>query len=155
MAEEQVAEAFDASDPAAEANVKRDAARFARQDADVLRMMMRTKEGRAFLYRFLDRCHIYSTTFAPGQSDVTAFQLGEENVGKRLMLEAQSASVDLYVQMIKEQRAEEARLDEVRRREQRNREQAEAAQTAEELMAPLPPPAGYPGGPALKPKKSR
>ena len=88
-------------------------------------------------------------------STVTAFQLGEENVGKRLMLEAQSASVDLYVQMIKEQRAEEARLDEVRRREQRNREQAEAAPTAEELMAPLPPPAGYPGGPALKPKKSR
>lgn len=149
MADE--AETFDASDPVAEGNAKRDAARHAREDADVLRKIMHDKQGRAWLYRQLESCHIYSSTFTPGQSDVTAFQLGEENYGKKLMLASQSASVDLYMQMIREQQAEEKRLEDVRRTENRNRQ--EQTVSAADLVAPLPPPAGFPGGPALKPKK--
>lgn len=149
MAEETL-ETFDATDVAAEDNAKRDAKRRERQDADVLRNVMRTKEGRAWLYRQLDLCHIYTATFAPGQADVTAFQLGEENIGKRLMMAAIDASPDLYMAMIKDQRDEEKRLNEVRRTERKNREEAEQGASAEKQVAPLPPPAGYPGGPALK-----
>lgn len=150
MAEE--AEPFDATDPAAINNAEREAKRQAKQDADALRSLMLSKAGRAFLYRRLERCHIYATTFAPGQPDVTAFNLGEENVGKQLMSEAMDASPDLYVTMIKEQRDEAKRLDQVRETEQRNRENAERPPSAEEMVAPLPPPAGYPGGPPLKKK---
>jgi len=147
---------FDATDPAAIANAERDAKRHAREDADALRALMHTKAGRGFLYRLLDRCHIYSTTFSPGQPDLTAFQLGEENVGKWLMTEAQNASVDLYVQMIKDQRDEAQRLEKVREAEARRRDEQDKPPTAEEMMAPLPPPAGYPGGPPLeKPNKGK
>lgn len=146
-------ETFDATDPAAEANAKRDAARRERNDLDVLRSVMHTKQGRDWLYRFLDSCHINNTPFAPGQPDVTAFHLGEENVGRKLLMIAMAASVDLYMKMIKEQQEEEARLNEVRRKERTNREERDGPVDVSALVAPLPPPAGYPGGPPLPKKK--
>lgn len=153
MADEP-AETFDASDAAAEANVRRDASRIVREDADVLRAIMHNKPGRAWLYRFLESCHIYGSTFAGEETHVGAFQQGEENVGKKLMLATQAASVDLYMTMIKEHQAEEARLSEVRRKERINRErETDTGTTSSAPFPDLPPPAGYPGGPPLpKPK---
>ena len=155
MADEQVTETYDAANPAAEDNARRDAARHAREDADTLRLLMQRKQGRAWLYRKLEACHIYASTFAPGQADVTAFQLGEENVGKRIMLEAIDASPDLYMKMLKEQQDEARRLDDIRRTERKNREQAEGPVDVAGLVADLPPPAGYPGGPSLPVKPLR
>ena len=152
MADEQVSETFDASNPAAEDNARRDAARLLRQDADVLRSIMHSKEGRSWLYRKLASCHIFENPFYPGQSDVTFHALGEQNVGKKLMAETMAASADLYMKMIKEQQDEEKRLNDVRRTERKNREKDEQPISAADLVAPLPPPAGYPGGPPL-PKK--
>lgn len=126
---------FDATDEAAINNAERDVKRHGREDADALRALMHTKAGRAFLYRLLARCHIYSTPFAPGQSDVTAFNLGEENIGKQLMTLAIDASPDLYMQMIKDQRDEEKRLESVREREATKREPS-----GEEQVSPLPEP---------------
>lgn len=152
MADDQPTETFDASDKAAIDNAQREEKRKAREDADVLRTIMHSKTGRAWLYRYLESCHIYGTTFAPGQSDVTFFALGEENAGKRLMSASIEASPDLYITMVKEQRAEEKRLDDVRRTERKNREATEpGAPIATDQVAPLPPPSGYPGGPPLKP----
>ena len=151
MAEDTLSETFDASDAAAVDNAAREDARKGREDADVLRGIMHTKPGRAWLYRHLERCNIYGDTFAPGQSDVTAFKLGQENIGKQLMLKAMDASTDLYVKMISEQKDEEKRLDAVRRTERKNREAADpSAPLTPDLVPHLPPPAGYPGGPPLK-----
>lgn len=153
MADDLPHETFDATDPAAEANARRDAARRERADLDVLRKLMSDKKGRDFLYRFLDSCHINNTPFAPGQPDVTAFHLGEENVGRRVLLLAMGASTDLYMKMITEQQEEEVRLADVRRKERQNREERDGPVDINALVAPLPPPAGYPGGPPL-PKKT-
>lgn len=156
MAEEILTETFDAADPAAIDNAKREEKRREREDADVLRIIMHTKQGRAWLYRRLESCHIYTSTFQPGQPDVTAFALGEENVGKKLMVDAIAASPDLYMTMIKEQRDEEKRLDAVRRTERKNREQRDpAASMTPDLVPHLPPPAGYPGGPPLPPQQKK
>lgn len=151
---DETRETFDAADPAATDNASRDAASKARSDADYLRTIMHSKNGRAWLYRLLERCNIYGESFAPGQPDVTAFKLGHENIGRQLMLAAMDASADLYVKMVNEQRDEEKRLDEVRRRERKNREEREAPVDVSTLVAPLPPPAGFPGGPPL-PKKDK
>lgn len=151
MADDLPTETFDASDQAAIDNASREDSRKAREDADVLRGLMHTKPGRAWLYRFLERCNIYGSTFAAGQADVTAFKLGQENIGKQLMLKAMDASTDLYVKMISEQKDEEKRLDAVRRTERKNREAADPqAPMTPDLVPNLPPPAGYPGGPPLK-----
>jgi hypothetical protein len=146
-------ETFDATDPAAEDNTRRDQARIAREDADVLRGIMHDKKGRAWLLRRLDECHINNSPFAAGQADVTAYHLGEEAVGKRLLTSAMAASVDLYMKAIKENQEEEARQANVRRTERKNREEREGPANVTDLFAPLPPPAGFPGGPPLPKKK--
>jgi hypothetical protein len=145
-------ETFDATDPAADANARREVARRDRADLDVMRGILSTTRGRDWLYRFLDSCHINNTPFSPGQPDVTAYHLGEEAVGKRILLQAMAASTDLYMKMIKEQQEEEQRLAEVRRKERINREEREGPVDVHKMMVDLPPPAGYPGGPPL-PKK--
>lgn len=157
MADDIPRETFDAADPAATDNANREERRKAREDADVLRTIMHSKQGRAWLYRLLEGCHIYSSTFMPGQSDVTFFALGEENAGKKLMNAAIDASADLYMQMIKDQREESRRLDEVRRTERKNREANDphGSSLGDGLVPHLPPPAGYPGGPPLPTKTKR
>lgn len=148
-------ETFAADDPVAENNAKREAARIAREDADVLRLLMHTKPGRAWLYRFLEKCNIMGDSFAPGQPDVTAFRLGQENIGRQLWLASQGASIDLYLTMIKEQQAEEKRLEDVRRTEERRRKEDAEPTTDSALMPDLPPPAGWPGGPDLPTPKNK
>jgi len=148
-------ETFDATDPAADANARREVARRDRADLDVMRLILQAKQGRDWLYRFLDSCHINNTPFSPGQPDVTAYHLGEEAVGKRVLLLAMTASTDLYMKMIKEQQEEELRLAEVRRKERINREEREGPVDVQKMVVDLPPPAGYPGGPPLPKKKGK
>lgn len=145
MADDGPVETFDASDPAAVNNANREDKRREREDADVLRRLMHDKKGRAFLYRLLSRCNIYDDPFAPGQSDVTSFRLGQANIGKQLMLAAMDASTDLYVQMVREQKDEELRLDEVRRKEAEMRQANDPAAPAPVMtgMIDLPPPNAF------------
>lgn len=162
MADETPVETFDATDTAAEDNARREVARHERMDADAIRYVMHRPSGRAWFYRLLTDCHIFGagrvgpvagTSFVPGSSDVTFYQLGEENIGKRLMMEAMNASPDLYLLMIKEQRDDGKRLDEVRRKERINREREDAPVNPQDFTPDLPPPAGFPGGPKLAKKK--
>ena len=69
---------------------------------DVVRNIMQSATGRAWIYKKLEGCHIYGNPFIPGQSDTTAFNLGEANQGKILLAEVQSAAPDLYLTMIQE-----------------------------------------------------
>lgn len=146
---------FDASDPVAENNAKRDQERIARQDRETLRVWLSHKNGRSLLFRKLQACHIFATSYVPGGEDgrrATDFALGEENVGKQIMYELIDAAPDLYMKMIAEQKEEETRIASVREDEEKKRE------TVDDLAVKmqgfdLPPPAGYPGGPPLPVKK--
>lgn len=137
---------FDATDTVAENNARRDIERAARDDADTLRLIMRSKKGRAFILRQLDRCQINSPNkFVPGQPEATAHNLGLEAYGLMLLRDVMAASVDLYMTAIAEAQAEEARKNEVRRGEAKRREEEARPPSAEDQVAALPPPKGYPG----------
>lgn len=158
MADETAPPPFDATDPAAYDNTKRDAERQARDDADVIRIVMMTKKGRAFILRQLDRCYINSgAKFVLGAPDATAHNLGRESYGLLLLQDVMAASVDLYMTAIKEQQDEARRANEVRRSEQKRREEAERGAAAENILSALPPPKGYPGHvpPPAPPKTKR
>lgn len=146
---------FDATDPVAENNARRDLERAARDDRDVLRAIMHTVKGRAWILRQLDRCHVNSPVkFVVGHADATAHNLGRESYGLLLLQDVMAASVDLYMTALKEAEAEEQRRAEVRRREAKAREGDDPETRAGKLLADLPPPAGYPGHvPPPKPKK--
>lgn len=102
-----------AEDPVAADNARKRLARQRRDDMDVLRLLMKTTKGRDWLYRYLESCHIMSSPFVPGESDTNTvmFRLGEQNAGKRLQVQVEGASVDLYMTMIKEQIEERAQLE--------------------------------------------
>lgn len=138
--------AADASDPVAENNARRDIERAARDDADVIRQIMHTKKGRAFILRQLDRCQINSPfKFVPGSPDATAHNLGLEAYGLMLLKDVMGASVDLYMTAVAEAQAEEGRKNTVRRQEAKDRAEGDKPPTAEDQVAHLPPPQGYPG----------
>jgi len=158
MADELPEEPFDASDAIAENNARRDAERTAREDTDVLRTIMHTKKGRAWIIRQLDRCYVNDPAkFAEGRADTTAHNLGRESYGLLLLQDVMAASVDLYMTAIKEQQEEMHRQAEVRHSERRRREEAERGPTAEEMVGSLPPPKGFPGHkpPPAPPKKKK
>jgi hypothetical protein len=138
--------AFDATDVASEDNTRRDLKRAERDDLDVLRQIMHTKKGRAFILRQLDRCQINSPRkFVPGQPDATAHNLGLEAYGLMLLKDVMAASVDLYMTAIAEEQAEADRKNDVRRAEVKAKEEREKPPSAEDQLSALPPPKGYPG----------
>lgn len=69
---------------------------------DVIRNVMVNAAGRGWIYSWLERCHIYSTPFTPGQQDATDFKCGEQNIGQQLIADVQIAAPDLYLTMIQE-----------------------------------------------------
>lgn len=79
-----------------------------RRDADVLRKLMMSEWGRDWLFRLLESCHIYERISDLGTVErvsdpyITYFRDGERNVGNRILIDAQRASADLYMTMIKE-----------------------------------------------------
>lgn len=100
----------DASDEVTTNNRRSDAARYRKDDLGVLRKMMHDPKGRSWLHRTLEFCDIYGSPFTPGQADTTAFHLGQQNVGKRLLIDSMEASPDLYMLMIREAREEQERV---------------------------------------------
>lgn len=142
--------AYNSADDRAVNNAKRAEARQRRQDADVLRHVMRTPEGRDWLYRKLASCHIYEGvadlggTYRNADTHVTYFRDGERNVGNLLLQDAMRASTDLYVTMVKEQeekrRAHANALEQQVRREDPDRALAEDTTQGLSVTAPK----GYP-----------
>jgi hypothetical protein len=137
---------FDATDTTAENNARRDLERDARNDADVIRAILHTKKGRAWMLRQLERCHVNSPNkFVHGDQHATAHNLGRESYGLELLKDVMAASVDLYMTAIAEVTAEEQRKNEVRRSEAKARDEADRPLTAEDMVGHLPPPKGHPG----------
>lgn len=138
--------ADDTSDDAlAEENARRDAGRRRKDDLDVLRKLMRTPQGRDWMYRHLDACHIYENPALFDNVPGTFFRLGEQNVGKQLLIQLEAASLDLYMTMKREH--EEKVADETRIvREATKRELAETDEPAitDDQQPHLPRPDGWP-----------
>lgn len=151
-------EPFDASDAVAVNNAQRDAQRIKRDDADVIRIIMHGKKGRAWMIRQLERCYVNSPAkFVLGQPEATAHNLGRESYGLELLQEVMAASVDLYMTAVKERLDEEIRLNAVRREEAKRRQDDEPGAGAEAMLGALAPPQGFPGHqpPPRAPKRKK
>lgn len=94
--------AYNSEDPKQIAAAKKSAEKAIALRLNVIKNIMQTIPGRAWIYTLLERCHIYHTPFLAGQPDVTAFQCGEQNIGNQLLADVQAAAPELYIQMIAE-----------------------------------------------------
>lgn len=97
-----MAKTFDASDPEQVKQKKVDAGRRKQLDENVVKLIMGSVEGRSWMFRKLEACHIFGSSFDPNNPHITSFNEGERNVGARLLADIVSASSDLYIQMMKE-----------------------------------------------------
>lgn len=143
---------YDASDETAENNAKRDEARKQREDTETLKRLLSHRNGRAWFYRILENYHIYGTPFSPGDIHNVVFRLGQEDIGKRMMLSAVYACPDLYMVMLAEARKEDERIAGLRADEEKKRNADEEIAIRDQGHH-LPPPPGFPGHvPPAKPE---
>lgn len=141
MADEDLA--HDATDDTEENNIRRDAERIAREDADQTIRIMSHPKGRAWMGRRLAECHIFDSAFVVGSPDKTAFYLGQEFIGKKLWLDIMAACPELYIKLMAEQQSEAVRGESRRKeKEQKSKAGYEASVTLQGFD--LPPPGGQP-----------
>lgn len=67
-----------------------------------LKTILATQNGRLWFWDMLSACHCFATPFRPGQDGVTHFNLGEQNIGLRLLADLMRVSPDSYITMTKE-----------------------------------------------------
>jgi hypothetical protein len=73
----------------------------------VIKKVMNDTHGRAWIYDWLLRCHIYHTPFTPGSQDITDFNCGEQNIGMMLLADVQKSTPNQYLIMLKEAKLQE------------------------------------------------
>ena len=69
--------------------------------ADAIRGVMSHSVGRAWMYDFLEQCHIFHTAFT-GDNNATNFALGEQSMGLRLLASLMQVCPDDYLLMTRE-----------------------------------------------------
>lgn len=91
----------DSSDPKAVAKAIKSAKDHAIILREALSGIMSTPSGRSWIKSVLDRCAPYRTPFSTDPI-MMAYNCGQANVGLELIAELHACSVDLYLQMMKE-----------------------------------------------------
>ncbi len=100
--------AYNADDPKQVRAAKKKAEQSESLKFEVIKNVMGTPAGRAWIYEQLAAAHIFSTTFIQGSPDGSAFAEGERNCGLRLLADVQVAASEFYLQMITEAKANTA-----------------------------------------------
>jgi hypothetical protein len=93
---------FDASNPQAVNAAKKRAARERAEDLRIVKIVMDAQDGRKWMYRLLNSCNIFSTTFIAGDPYASAFHEGQRDRGLRILSDIMEACPDNYVKMCKE-----------------------------------------------------
>lgn len=77
----------------------------AERDIDDVATILSDIRGRRFLWRYLQECGVFKTSFNNSGS-VTAFNEGMRNIGLKLLAEIMEADSEAYVLMAKESKKE-------------------------------------------------
>lgn len=75
--------------------------------AEVTHNLMSTTQGRAWVWRWLSQCHVFTTTFS-GSALHGAFAEGERNIGQLLLNEITSTCPDQFIQAMREANVRDA-----------------------------------------------
>ena len=148
---------YDATDDVYLNNLRSEEARRRREDEQVLRELMASKQGRSWMYRFLAKLNTLSTPFHGEETHKTAFAIGQQEIGRFLFLELTAADLMLYMAMLREAKEEEARQEKELQRRNVKAEGSDDPPLTPEAQGPhltnaskgfvdhLNPPPGWPG----------
>lgn len=91
---------YDASNPDQVKEKKRKAHRLEADDAQIIKDLMTSRLGRAFLYRLMSYCNIFSSSL--GDHHYMAFNEGRRDVGLYLFDRIGKHTPEAYMTMMKE-----------------------------------------------------
>ncbi len=100
-AEMNLEKPYDAGDPDAVASARKKGGRNRRARLEFVQAMMEMREGRKWLYDFMEFCFIHGNPVVQGDTHATYFQLGMQNAGKKILADVQEFP-KLYVEMMTE-----------------------------------------------------
>lgn len=92
---------YDANDPAAVAEAKKQAQYARDAQLDDIRAVLALPEGRRLVWRLLEHCKVFESTFTSNGSQF-AFNEGARNVGLFMLAEVTAADAQVFVTMLKE-----------------------------------------------------
>lgn len=95
-------EPYIASDPKQVNNARKKSARKLAERLRMVEAIMQQIEGRRWVFDFLQGCHIYGNPVVQSDPHMTYFNLGQENVGKRLLADVVAAAPREYLLMLEE-----------------------------------------------------
>jgi len=103
-AEMMAAQPYNAADPKQVNEARKKAARRKKKMAEVTKAIMSTPEGRMWMMDVLESCKVFGNPIVAGDPHFTYHNIGEQNIGKKLLQDVNDAAIDEYVMMIKEAR---------------------------------------------------
>lgn len=77
-------------------------------DDDNLKDVMKTVEGRKFVWELLDNAQIFQLAYAGEQTHATAFNEGRKYIGTLIFAQLQEICPELYLRMVKENTGKKA-----------------------------------------------
>lgn len=97
---------YDAADPKRINAERKKVVRQRQKRINFVRQMMRSKDGRLWVYDLLVMGHIASPTFTPGDPHATSFREGERNIINKILADVNEAAPEFYSKMLIEGRTE-------------------------------------------------
>lgn len=85
-----------------------------RERAGIIRTLMDTTAGRAYMHAVLERCHVFASSFNTDSLNM-AFAEGERNIGLQFLRDVMQACPDMYVLMMREANERSASQSNARR----------------------------------------
>lgn len=95
---------YNAADKEQVQSARKRTGRKRREELDYIRNIMSTPLGRAWMFNLLGACKTFSSPIVAGDAYYTYHNIGEQNIGKKLLQDINDASPDEYVLMLKEAR---------------------------------------------------
>jgi hypothetical protein len=97
----QIDATFNASDPEQVAAKRRSAGKKRKQDDGVVKSIMASQAGRAWMHSLLGSCHCFSMSFT-GEALSSAFKEGERNIGNMMIASIMKTASEEFILMLKE-----------------------------------------------------
>ena len=99
-----MAEVPDVTNPRHARELERQAKTYRQAADDVLTELMSRRNGRAWIYDLLERCHCFESSFSP-DALAMAFAEGERNTALILLADINRVCPDHYITMVRERHA--------------------------------------------------
>lgn len=97
-------EAYNAADKTAVNNARKKTARLRKEELEFISAIMSLPKGRKWMLNMLTICKTFNNPIVPGDTHFTYHNIGEQNIGKKLLQDINDASPEQYTLMMKEAR---------------------------------------------------